>query len=438
MNAKFDSSSHASLRSMIAALALGLPLVAMAQDTISPEAKPVKDNSRASGNDSRPATGDANPPDTNARPVGKDVAPVKGAEKEAGQDARPLEGSQERAGKDARESKDTTPEKASPAAQPAKDSSMRAGPDSRALRDGNDDQANPASREIPARVRAKNAADDPSFFGAQATEAQIAYQTAFTEMANDVRERKARVQGADQARLLMESILGKSSSVSIAELELEREREAVRGASEDIEEATPGARQTAAEAMSRRLAGRVEEGEVEKTAAAGVHFMPYASRAEVPAVLVASAAMGQGQLQTGQDAAGVLGGSIPENYKGEDARVMTYRVDERSMLEIPEVSFEEGSTRFAEVEADRAIDILAIALGNSALSGASFVIEVHGPVDSLDLSQMQAEALARKLVRIGVSSQRLLPVGYAKGVVPAEGDATEETPSRVVIYRLVK
>ena len=418
MKTNFDDSfaTHGiPTRSMLLALAMLAPVAVMGAETVSP--------------DSRPTEGSGIPADANTVPAGKDSAPVKGSEAKAGKDARSVEDDSKKAGNDSREVTDSNPNKASPSAGRTKDGSVKADPRAAELRDGTEEKANPASRQIPERERLKDQQPNPG--GNRAvTPAEVQFEKAATALANDTKERKLRLQGRDQALILMENILGKSSSVSIAEYELEKERKANEQTTENSGAKGPGERKLAADEMTRRLMGKGDKA-AELAAEEGktmTHSLAYASRTEVPAVLVASAELGAVQILSANGAEATLAGRGGEELRGSEARTVSYNVADGTALELQDVAFGPDTTRFADTRTEEVMDLLAVSLGNPTLAGARFVIEVHGEGE---LAQMRAEAIARKLVRNGISADRLIPVGFGENGEAAEG-------SSVVLFRLGK
>jgi len=104
----------------------------------------------------------------------------------------------------------------------------------------------------------------------------------------------------------------------------------------------------------------------------------------------------------------------------------------------------QGSTTFEDAYSYDIVQDLAVAISDPAFADQSFVIEGHASVegdynDNLNLSQARAERIAREIVRYGVSSSRLIPVGYgaSEAVYPADAaDNFRSLDRRVAVFRL--
>jgi outer membrane protein OmpA-like peptidoglycan-associated protein len=85
-----------------------------------------------------------------------------------------------------------------------------------------------------------------------------------------------------------------------------------------------------------------------------------------------------------------------------------------------------------------------MALSDPSLANESFVIEGHASAegdynDNLALSQTRAERIVREIVTCGISTFRLLPVGYGENEAAYSADSRENLRApgrRVSVYRL--
>jgi outer membrane protein OmpA-like peptidoglycan-associated protein len=133
----------------------------------------------------------------------------------------------------------------------------------------------------------------------------------------------------------------------------------------------------------------------------------------------------------------------PENYRSENSWVVSYPVDEKSMISSEAILFLQGTTQFADPYSYEIIGVMADAM-KAMPEDERFVIEGHasaeGSYDSnMALSQLRAEHIVREIVRRGVSPYRLLPVGYGESEARRAADAAESLRSqdrRVVVFRM--
>ena len=178
-----------------------------------------------------------------------------------------------------------------------------------------------------------------------------------------------------------------------------------------------------------------------------VHFH---SATSIPAVLLAHAALGSLEISPPASAAGKCGAgeeelaALPEAYRSGDARRLSYPLVQGSIISSGDIVFRPGSTRFADTHSYEMARILAEAMKDEGIAGARFVIECHASAEgefeeNRILSQQRAEAIARELVRNGLSPERLVPVGHGEAAAKHPADAAEEMRSmdrRVIIGRL--
>lgn len=174
----------------------------------------------------------------------------------------------------------------------------------------------------------------------------------------------------------------------------------------------------------------------------------YRSMQEVPPVLIASSRMNRVQVvpvaQSPYATTLVEVGRTPAEYITPEAYAVSYAVDPNSEVTRDDILFVQGSTAFQDAYSYDLVQDLAMAISDPALAGQSFVIEGHASAegdynDNLNLSQARAERIAREIVRSGVSSSRLIPVGYGESEVVYPADAADNLRAldrRVAVFRL--
>jgi outer membrane protein OmpA-like peptidoglycan-associated protein len=305
------------------------------------------------------------------------------------------------------------------------------------------------------------------------------------EVLRDLEQRKTRIEGREQAQALIDDILGAESRISRAEIAREeryRTRfERPRPGQERIIEVTPEERRVATTYYQERLLGREVEGPppeffrrhdrrgdagdqrvVERVEIVrpryfneGRRYVHYDSRAAIPAVLMAAQAMNHVRFQPTREVAPMFYERQevsapyaiplpPENYRSRDSVVVSYPVDENSMISSEDILFMQGSTQFADPYSYEVIGVMADAM-KAMPEEERFVIEGHASAEgsyesNMILSQQRAEHIVREIVRRGgVSPYRLLPVGYGESEARHPADAAERLRSqdrRVVVFRM--
>ena len=308
------------------------------------------------------------------------------------------------------------------------------------------------------------------------------------EVNRDLEERKTRIEGRDQAQALIDDILGAESRISRAEIAREerfRQRFEREGpGNERFIEATPDQRREATTYYQQRLGGREVEGpapeffqrferrgdgrdvRVEERVVReefirprylneGRRYVHYDSRASIPAILMAAQAMNQVRFQPTREIAPMFYERQevsapyamplpPENYRGQDSVVVSYPVDEKSMISSEAILFLQGSTQFSDPYSYDVVAIMADAM-KAMPEEERFVIEGHASAEgsyesNMILSQQRAELIVREIVRRGgISPYRLLPVGYGESEARNPDEAAEHLRGqdrRVVVFRM--
>jgi len=180
----------------------------------------------------------------------------------------------------------------------------------------------------------------------------------------------------------------------------------------------------------------------------GRRVVTYRSRAEIPPVLLAS-----GQLKRVEIAE--VGGSpflkdlvlvddMPSAYIEPGAYAVTYTVNPDTEITRSDILFEQGTSNFADAYSYDVVVDLAMAMKDPSLSSQAFIIEGHASAEgayssNLALSQARSERIARELIRFGVSSSQLVPVGYgeSEAVYPANAaDSLRSEDRRVTVFAL--
>ncbi len=310
------------------------------------------------------------------------------------------------------------------------------------------------------------------------------------EVQREFDQRKTRIEGRQEAQALIDEILGAESRISRAEMAREErfrprlERQRQRPGEERLRQESPEQRRAATTYFQERLRGREVEGPppeffrrselrgdrrglrnedrvVERVEYVrprylnkGRRYVHFDSRAAIPAILMAAQAMNQVRFQPAPEIAPIFYGHQedsathamplpPENYRSEDSWVVSYPVDENSMISSEDILFLQGSTQFSDPYSYEVIGIMADAM-KTMPEEERFVIEGHasaeGSYDSnMILSQQRAEHIVREIVRRGVSPYRLLPVGYGESEARHPADAAEALRGqdrRVVVFRM--
>ena len=187
----------------------------------------------------------------------------------------------------------------------------------------------------------------------------------------------------------------------------------------------------------------------------GRRYVHYDSRASIPAVLVAAAVLERVTILPAQQVAPIFfevpadlppGRALPmppPNYRDETSWVVSYPVNERSMITSDDILFRQGSTQFADPVSYDIVSALADAM-RTLPEDDRFVIEGHASAEgsydfNMMLSQQRAERIVREMVRRGVSPHRLIPVGYGESEARYPEDAPEllrQRDRRVVVFSL--
>ncbi|HQW27581.1 MAG TPA: OmpA family protein [Verrucomicrobiales bacterium] len=174
----------------------------------------------------------------------------------------------------------------------------------------------------------------------------------------------------------------------------------------------------------------------------------YRTMSEVPPVLIASSRMNRVKVQ--RIAESPYATTIvpverrPAEYLSPEAYALTYAVDPKSEVTRDDILFVQGSTAFEDAYSYDVIVDLATAINDPALAGEGFVVEGHASAegnynDNLSLSQVRSERIVREMVRYGVPTSRLIPVGYGENEAEYPANAADNlraTDRRVAVYRL--
>ncbi len=184
----------------------------------------------------------------------------------------------------------------------------------------------------------------------------------------------------------------------------------------------------------------------------GRRYVHYESRQDIPAILLAGEALDRVQIQPAQELTGYYQTSEstrqdapppPETYRAETSVVVSYPVNEKSMITSDDILFQQGSTQFADPFSYEIVAALAEAMKEMP-DEVRFAIEGHASAEgsyesNMALSQQRAERIVREMVRSGVSPNRLLPVGYGESEARQPADAAENLrmkDRRVVVFRM--
>lgn len=456
----------------VTAMALAAAMTGIqAQDPANPESQPVEDQRDVANRNSHEVddtteranreTTEVRDTDPNAAPdsepvedrsdeAAPDSQPVEDREDEANPGARRQRDSDSTAGRDARRVRDSNPDEAAPDSRRTEDSDPMASPNAEPVEDAPDVRPEPplpendgapesettvqeASREVEERLdRTKQSIDDPK---------------AAHEVIEEVLGAESRISAAEMAR--EERTLRAAKDAPVSETERQRRREAVDFLRNRLQGSAP--EDTAAPEFFRTterdpLSGAAgDEGQL-RYFHEGRRFATFDSRAAVPAILFAAAALDRVNVQPASemDAPVFTENTVPEAYRGDDAWVVSYPVSRESMVTSNDILFMQGSTQFADDHSFAMLEVLEGALSGGGLADAHFVIEGHASAEgsyeeNLALSQRRAEAITRQLVRSGVDPERLIPVGFGESEARYPENAAErlrQLDRRVVVFRM--
>ncbi len=353
----------------------------------------------------------------------------------------------------------------------------------------------PGMAQPPAQTADKNRPDRPTdSLGTDTTppapqpeqqqQAETQVRKATHEVERDLEARKTKIRDRNDAQAVIDEVLGAESRISKAELA--RDGRAGLGTKSGRENDRPSAaspeqrRETAnyfrqrlrgekvdvapppllrSEARRRAGGGHVEvetwrEGRRLRYLNEGRRYVHFQSRSSVPAILLAAEAMNRVRFQPVREVAPIFYGREtvretqvaappPDNYRSDDSLVLSYPVDENSMISSEDILFVQGSTQFSDPLSYDIISSLADAIKEQP-SEERFVVEGHASAegsyeDNMVLSQQRAERIVREIVRRGVQPSRLLPVGYGESEArhPENADeAIRREDRRVVVFRL--
>ena len=310
----------------------------------------------------------------------------------------------------------------------------------------------------PDQPAERESAEIPASEPERQAETEVAEVT--REVQRDLDQRKTRIEGREEAQALIDDILGAESRISRAEIAREerfRPRiERQRQGDERLIEVSPDQRREATTYFQQRLRGReidgpppeffgrserrgnrrdprVEQRVVERVEFVrprylneGRRYVHFDSRAAIPAILMAAQALNHVRFQPTREIAPTFYGCQdvtsthamplpPENYRAENSWVVSYPVDENSMISSEDILFLQGSTQFSDPYSYEVVGVMAAAM-KALPEEDRFVIEGHASAEgsyesNMILSQQRAEYIVREIVRRGVSPYRLLPVG---------------------------
>ncbi len=433
--------------------------------------KPVKDSSRASGKDSSPVQDEGNKANERSQDMPEDARPIDDDGDQANENSSPVEDSSKAAGNDSRKIRDSNSGKASPDAKRTADSSRKAGPEAATVNDGNTDKANPAARATSSADRAKQADPPPAVQEVPtAFESETAVREAVAEAEAAVRQSKLQIARPEDARGIISGILAEDSPVARAE---EARGDVLADAAASAVAEVPDSRRAEGRDYLRdRLRGQLAatreaprffryRGEDYQQAlvpaddalpffGSGRRYVHFHSKTSIPAVLLANASLGNVNVLTATEANRVFAPSesqlavLPEEYRAAEAWVISYPVSKENMISSEDIVFRQGSTQFADIHAYDMIQMLAEAIKDPALAGQRIVIEGHTSAEGAfeenqSLSQHRAEAIARELIRNGVSPEKVIPVGFGESEARHAANAPEEMRSRdrrVILFTL--
>ena len=184
----------------------------------------------------------------------------------------------------------------------------------------------------------------------------------------------------------------------------------------------------------------------------GRRYVHFDSRESIPSILLAGEALNRVQIQPAEEVTAYYqtSGSSqqdapppPETYRAETSVVVSYPVNEKSMITSDDILFQQGSTQFADPFSYEIVAALADAMKEMP-DEVRFAIEGHASAEgsyeaNMMLSQQRAERIVREMVRSGVSPNRLLPVGYGESEARKPAEAAEnlrQQDRRVVVFRM--
>jgi outer membrane protein OmpA-like peptidoglycan-associated protein len=419
----------------------------------SPRSQPLEDTSHRANDESRPLedqsqrAGDPN----RVQPAGKEAKPVEDEGTKANERSRREVDTTKNANPKSAKTDDSTPRKASPEARRTRDTTAdKADPNAnKKVEDTNDEKASPDARETNPDDRPRDAVAREAQPIDQLPRAEADVVRAHEELARDLKQRKIQLQGREDASRMANDILGKDSQLSRAELNRLDQSAALRTARED--------RRAATEFLRQRLRGQADLRQMPPffRAAApspepffihnGRRYAFYASRDDIPAILLADATLERVSVMPAAELSpAVFGARIPAEYQGRDVWVVSYPVVATSTITSHDILFQQGSTQFADGHSYDMMLALTDAMQDPELADARFAIEGHASAegtssDNQALSQLRAEAIARQLVRGGVSADRLIPIGYGESEAHHPSDAAEgllQQDRRVVVSRI--
>ncbi|QJE95169.1 OmpA family protein [Luteolibacter luteus] len=436
----------------------------------SPEAQPVKDSSEAAGKDSRRVLDDGKQANNNSRETEGDAIPVEDNSGKANPNSGKVNDSSQAAGNDSRRVDDSDMNRASPDASRKTDRSVKADPRAAEVQDGNMDKANPASRPATASDRAKQATPPPVAPEPTNFEKETAVREAVTAAEESVRLSKLEIKQPAEARAIIDGILAADGPVSRVEQQrgAELADEALHsgdGVPDEMRAETEAYlrdRLRGQLAPDRKLpkffrdrgdddvVGLVPSDESPRFLHSGRRYVHFHSRTSIPSVLLANAALGYVSIYTPAEANRLYTPDeadlavLPQEYRGGDARVLSYPVSEKSMISTNDITFQRGSTQFADAHSYEMARILSAAMKDNDFAGIRFVIEGHASAEGTFeenqiLSQQRAEAIARELVRNGLEAERVIPVGFGASEArhpPTAPEAMRSMDRRVAIFRI--
>lgn len=287
------------------------------------------------------------------------------------------------------------------------------------------------------------------------------------------RDREADIEAARmikseaEAQLLIDSILEEANAAAIIAETKERARERLAEA-----ERTDAMRDESIDYLRRRLRGDTTATEVPESFRSRVvvedpvsgtrvvregrtrfyddntRVVTYRNMDEIPPVLVASSRLNRVRVvPVGESPYATSLVEVtrrPAEYIAPNAYAVTYAVDPNSEVTRDDILFVQGSTAFQDAYSYDLVQDLATAISDPVFATESFVIEGHASAEgdynaNLALSQARAERIAREIVRYGVPSSRLIPVGYGENEAVYPADADERLRSldrRVAVFRL--
>ncbi len=347
------------------------------------------------------------------------------------------------------------------------------------------DKEKPDRPAVPETAKAEEIAPAPKTEPERKAETEVREATQAVQ--REIGQRATKIRDREEAKTLIDEIIGAESRISRAEIARE---ERVRPRLEAAErrrgdkrapEASPKQRQDAVRYFQQRLRGEavdapppellrlsdsrrsrpeVRREVIEKRVEVqrprylreGRRYVHFDSRASIPAILLAAQAMNYVQFQSAREVAPMFYQDVsapqsvplpPANFRNESALVVSYPVDEKSMITSDDILFQQGSTQFADPFSYEIVATLADAMKDLPAK-ERFVVEGHASAEgsyesNMALSQQRAERIVREMVRRGVSPQRLLPVGYGESEARHPDNSAEALRSqdrRVVVFRL--